>query len=159
MRAAAGGASFDGFTAKYVDGREPLPWREVLPKAGLRVVADTVRDPWIGVSTSTDTSGAIVLEVFPASMAARAGVQVGDRLLSVGGVPATSEDFWLEYRDRYATQAEGTPVELVLMRGADQLTLRGPLALLIRPIDRLEFDPAADARAVRLRQGLLRGSP
>ena len=159
VRAAAGGASFDGFAAKYVDGREPLPWSEVLPKAGLRVVADTVRDPWIGVSTSTDTSGAIVLEVFPASMAARAGVQVGDRLLSVGGVPATSEDFWLEYRDRYATQAEGTPVELVLMRGADQLTLRGPLALLIRPIDRLEFDPAADARAVRLRQGLLRGSP
>lgn len=159
VRAAAGGASFDAFAAKYVDGREPLPWAEVLPKAGLRMVADTARDPWIGVSTSADTSGAIVLEVVPGSLAARAGVQVGDRLLSVGGVPATGEDFWLEYRDRYAELPEGTPVALVLMRGEDRLTLQGPLALRLRPMDRLEFDPAADARAVRIRQGLIRGTP
>lgn len=159
VRSAAGGTSFDDFTAKYIDGREPLPWAEVLPKAGLRMVADTVREPWIGVSSSADTSGAIVLEVMPGSMADRAGVQVGDRLLSVGGVPATDDGFWVEYRGRYAEAAEGTPIELVLVRGEMQLTLQGPLALLTRPIERLEFDPAADARAVRLRQGLLRGTP
>lgn len=38
----AGGKSFDDFAARYVDGREPMPFDAVLPLAGLQMVRDTV---------------------------------------------------------------------------------------------------------------------
>ncbi|MGH7535002.1 MAG: hypothetical protein ACREMG_05395, partial [Gemmatimonadales bacterium] len=36
----AGGKSFTEFAAKYVDGREPFPWDQVLPLAGLHMAHD-----------------------------------------------------------------------------------------------------------------------
>jgi predicted metalloprotease with PDZ domain len=154
---AAGGKAFDDFNARYIDGREPFPWDEVLPKAGLRLVTDTLREPRIGVSTSTDSSGALVLEVVPGSMAERAGVQVGDRLISVGGIPATSDEFGFAFREAYADAAEGAAIAIVLERGAQRLTLTGALTLLAREIQLLEFDPGADGKAIRVRRGILLG--
>ena len=40
VSAAAGGKSFADFNAKYVDGREPYPWEQILPLAGLRRLRD-----------------------------------------------------------------------------------------------------------------------
>ncbi|HEX9165723.1 MAG TPA: PDZ domain-containing protein, partial [Gemmatimonadales bacterium] len=114
VRRAAGGKTFDDFNTRYIDGREPFPWGEVLPKAGLRLVTDTLHEARIGVSTSTDSSGALVLEVVPGSMAEKAGVRVGDRLISVGGIPATGEEFGLQFRLQYAEATEGAPIPIVL---------------------------------------------
>jgi predicted metalloprotease with PDZ domain len=154
---AAGGKAFDNFNARYIDGREPFPWEDVLPKAGLWLATDTLKEARIGVSTSADSSGALVLEVVPGSMAELAGVQVGDRLLSVGSIPATGEEFGFQFRMQYAEATEGIPIPIVLERGAARLTLPGRLTLLAREIQLLEFDPAADARAVGIRRGILLG--
>jgi predicted metalloprotease with PDZ domain len=154
VREAAGGLAFDTFNAKYIDGREPMPWDEVLPKAGLRLATDSIRDPRIGVSSSADSSGALVLEVVPGSMAAKAGVQVGDRLIAVGEIPTKDETFGFQYRIRYAETPAGTPIPIVVERGAERVTLQGSLTLVARAVQVLEFDPAAGEKAVRVRGGL-----
>jgi predicted metalloprotease with PDZ domain len=157
VRRAAGGKAFTEFAAKYIDDRGPFPWDEVLPKAGLRLVTDSIREPRIGVSTSTDSSGALVLEVVPGSMAERAGVKVGDRLVSVGEIQAADEAFGFQFRMRYAEEAEGTPMPIVLERAGQRLTLQGALTFVARGVQLLEFDPDATGKAVRIRRGILLG--
>ena len=157
VRRAAGGRPFGEFAAKYIDGREPFPWDTVLPLAGLRLVADSIREPRIGVSTSTDTTGTLVLEVVPGSMAEGAGVQVGDHLLRVGEIDASTDDFGALYRERYAATAEGTPIVVVVRRNNRELSLPGRFQLALRVEQRIEFAPGAGPRAARIRSGLLRG--
>lgn len=154
---AAGGRAFGEFAAKYIDGREPFPWDTVLPLAGLRLVTDSIREPRIGVSTSTDTTGTLVLEVVPGSMADGAGVLVGDHLLRVGEVDASSDDFGAQYRERYGATAEGTPIVVVVRRNNRELSLPGRFQLALRVEQRIEFAPEADPKAARIRSGLLRG--
>ena len=72
---AAGGKSFDDFNAKYIDGREPLPFATVLPLAGFRLKVDTIREPRLGVSSAPDSSGVRVADVQPGSPAEAAGYQ------------------------------------------------------------------------------------
>jgi predicted metalloprotease with PDZ domain len=158
VRRAAGGRSFDAFQARYIDGREPFPWDEVLPLAGLRLVTDSIREPRIGVSTSTDTSGTLVLEVVPGSMAEAAGVQVGDQLVRIGEVGASTDDFGARYRERYAGLAEGSPMEVVVRRANRELVLAGRFRLATRVEHRLEFVSGASPRAARIRAGILHGT-
>ncbi|MBS1240594.1 MAG: hypothetical protein H6R40_21 [Gemmatimonadetes bacterium] len=154
---AAGGRSFESFASKYIDGREPFPWDVVLPQAGLRMATDSIREPRIGVSTSTDSSGTLVLEVVPGSTADSAGVQVGDHLIRVGAVDASTEDFGAQYRERYAATGEGTPIPIVVRRDNRELTLTGRLQRILRVEQRIEFLAAATPKAARIRSGLLRG--
>jgi predicted metalloprotease with PDZ domain len=154
---AAGGRSFEEFASKYIDGREPFPWETVLPLAGLRMVTDSIREPRVGVSTSTDTSGTLVLEVVPGSMADGAGVQVGDHLLRVGEIDASTDDFGAQYRERYAATTEGTPIVVVVRRNNRELPLQGRFQLALRVEQRIEFAPDAAQKAARIRSGLLRG--
>src|SRR6185437_4325871 len=73
---AAGGKSFAEFNAKYVDGREPYPWAQVLPLAGLRVATDTIREARLGISASQDSTGGVVIrQVMPGGAAEEAGVK------------------------------------------------------------------------------------
>src|SRR5207344_548752 len=67
---AAGGKSFTDFAARYVDGREPYPWAQVLPLAGLKIVSDTIREARLGISAGQDSSGAVVVrQVLPGGAA------------------------------------------------------------------------------------------
>ena len=63
---ASGGKNFQEFYTKYIDGREPYPWDAMLPLAGLHVVADTVMQPRMGISSSADSAGIHVTQVAPA---------------------------------------------------------------------------------------------
>jgi predicted metalloprotease with PDZ domain len=157
VQQAAGGRSFTEFAAKYIDGRESFPWEEILPLAGLRLTADSIREPRIGVSSSTDSSGALVLEIVPGSMAERAGVRVGDRLISVGEVITSTDDFGASYRARYGTTPEGTMLPMVVERGDQRLTLQGPMTVVVRTVRQLQFLPDAGEKALRIRKGLLSG--
>src|SRR5688500_3783026 len=49
---AAGGKSFDDFNRQYIDGREPYPWATILPLAGMRLAADSILTPQLGVTTN-----------------------------------------------------------------------------------------------------------
>jgi predicted metalloprotease with PDZ domain len=152
---AADGKSFADFHERYVDGRERYPWREVLPLAGLRLAVDSSRVPWIGVSLGQDNEGVKIMETVPEGMAAQAGVLAGDYLLRVGEIDAGMP--MARYRERYAREPEGTPIEIVIRRGTETLTLQGGLQFSTRVSHTLGEAPAATPKAVRIRNGILQG--
>jgi predicted metalloprotease with PDZ domain len=154
---AAGGRSFADFNTRYVDGREPFPWAAVLPLAGLRLNVDTIREPWIGVSTNIDSGGVMVVNVERDGAAQVAGVQVGDYLLRLGDIAVTDPDFGTRYRARYA-RSEGQTVPLVVRRGGEERTLTLPVRNRLRTVETIVFDRNASPKALRIRNGILRGT-
>jgi predicted metalloprotease with PDZ domain len=153
---ASGGRSFAEFHRRYIDGRDPFPYGEVLPLAGLRMVTDTTRDPRLGIATAADSGGILVNGVTPGGPAEAAGVRAGDRLLAIGDLSVTSPDFGPEFRARFGKQ-EGAPLPIKVLRGADTVTLNGKVVLVERVQRRLEFVPGAPAKAVRVRNGIMKG--
>jgi predicted metalloprotease with PDZ domain len=155
---AAGGRSFTEFYEKYIDGREPFPWADILPRAGLRMANDTLREPRVGVATGQDSSGAIVVQmVQPGSVAEAAGVKVGDQLLALGDIDITNPNFGDAFRSRFG-KSEGDTLSIRVRRGADTLTLHGTVKLSERVESQLDVDPNASAKAVKVRSGIFRGT-
>jgi len=153
---AAGGRSFADFNSRYIDGREPLPFGQILPLAGMSMTADTVRDPRLGISTNADSGGIVVNGVIPGGAAELAGVRTGDRLLAIGDISVTENDFGPAFRARFGQQ-EGAPLPIKVLRGTDTLTLNGKVMLAARVEHRIELDAAASVKAVRVRNGILKG--
>ena len=155
---AAGGRSFADFNTRYVDGREPFPWSSVLPLAGLRINVDSIREPWIGVSTNVDSAGVMVMEVERGGAAETAGVQVGDYLVRIGDIPVSDPDFGARYRARYA-RSEGQTVPVVVRRRGDEQSLTLPVRSRLRTVETIQLDRSASPKAMRIRSGILTGSP
>ncbi len=153
---AAKGTNFKDFESKYVDGREPYPWGEWLAKAGWRIHSDTLKQPRLGVSMQADSAGLLVVLVEPGSMAALAGVKPGDVITSLGGAPVSGPalDAW---RQKYANQ-EGAPVTIGIVRDGRPATLNAAIKLATLIARRLEGDPAATEKALRIRDGILHGT-
>jgi hypothetical protein len=84
-------------------------------------------------------------------------VQPGDRLLALGDVSVTDPNFGPAFRSRYGKQ-EGAPLPIRVRRGADTLSLSGKVRLATQVELRLEANPRASAKAVRIRNGILKGS-
>jgi len=146
----------EDFERRYVDGRESYPWQAILKTAGMRLVPDST--PRIGVTTAADSTGAIrVVRVDSGTAAASAGVAVGDAMVSVGDIPVVDPDFGAKFRLRYAGRPTGSPLTMVVKRGGGTLTLRGVLAYATTT-PRIMKDAAAAPRAVRVRNGILRGT-
>jgi predicted metalloprotease with PDZ domain len=155
---AAGGRSFTEFNARYIDGRDPFPWSDVLPRAGLRQVSDTVREPRVGIASGQDSTGAIVVqEVQPGGVAQEAGVKPGDRLIALGDVAIMDPDFGTAFRARFGKN-EGDSLPIRVLRGADTLTLHGTVRLVARVETRLAADPNASEKAKRVRNGIFAGT-
>jgi len=153
---AANGRSFDDFSRKYVDGREPYPWDAALRTIGLRIERDSA--PRIGVSTAPDAEGDVrVMEVSPGSAAAAAGIRVGDVMVRVGNVAVDEPNFGAKFRTQYLGKPTGSALPLTVKRGSETLTLRSKL-MYGPTAPRITEDPAASPRAVRLRNGILRGT-
>ncbi|HEY2027412.1 MAG TPA: PDZ domain-containing protein [Gemmatimonadaceae bacterium] len=154
-RRAANGRSFDDFYRRYVDGREPYPWPEALRTIGLRIERDSA--PRLGLSTGPDAANGVrVIEVAPGGAAATAGVLPNDVLLKVGDIDVRDAEFGAKFRQAYAGKASGTALPIVVQRGGSTLTLRGVL-VYAAAAPRITEDPTAPPRAVRLRNGILRG--
>ena len=153
---AAGGRSFTDFNERYVDGREPFPWSTVLPLAGLRLNVDSIREPWIGVSTNVDSAGVKVMDVERDGAAQAAGVQVGDYLVRIGDIAVSDPDFGARYRARYA-RSDGQTVPLVVRRGGEERTLTLPVKSRVRTVETIQIDRNASPKALKVRAGILRG--
>ena len=148
---------FSDFARRYVDGREPLPFDAVLPLAGLRLVIDSIREPRLGIATVLDSGEARVTEVSAGGAAAAGGIQVGDRLVSLGGVRVGDDGSFDAFRARYAgTTLDALPA--VVRRGAELRTIQFPVRLFSRPSVRILVVPDAPARAVRIRHGIWSGT-
>ena len=155
--AAAAGRSFDDFYRRYIDGREPYPWVQVLPLAGIRLDADTVREPRLGVEADQDADGIRIVTVVPGGSAARGGIRQGDYLLAIGGVEIQDPEFTAKFRARFG-QAGVTTIPVRIRRGTRTLTVSVPAEFSERTSTRMVADPAAGPKAARIRAGLLHGT-
>jgi predicted metalloprotease with PDZ domain len=154
VSAAAGGRSFANFESRYVDGRAEFPWDSVLALAGMKV--NQPRVPRLGVLTREDSAGVLVANVQAGGSAAAAGVEPGDYLVSVGDVPITDQDFGTRLRTRYGASVEGAPLPIVVRRNGASVTLSARLQFGAGEVT-IEPDPAAGAKALRIRNGILHG--
>lgn len=151
----AGMPDVDGFYQRYVNGRDPFPYEQILPKAGIAVERRTTTSPFLGVQTGQPAN--VIAGIVAGGAAEGAGVQAGDTLVSVGDVHVSADqDFGPEFRDRYRGQA-GQPLRIVVRRN-------GPLLLDATVRERgtstvqLSRAAAPDARAARLWRGLATGT-
>jgi predicted metalloprotease with PDZ domain len=128
----------------------------VLPLAALRYESDTIREPRLGISTSTDSTGVSVTQLSSTGAAAVAGARVGDRLVSIGDVAISRDDSFETFRTRYAGTTL-TTLPLVIRRGGETITLQLPVRLSTRVQTRVLPIANAQEKAVRIRQSILRG--
>ena len=114
----------EGFYRRYINGREPLPYEAVLPKAGIAVARQTTSVPFLGVTAPLSDQGRWVVQlVEPGSAAEAAGILPGDVLLKIGDIePRTDEDWSVAFRRRYQGQA-GAPLILSVERAGRALAL------------------------------------
>ena len=155
---AANGRSFADFYARYVDGRDPFPWDSVLPLAGMRIGGDEQREPRLGITTIQDSSGIHVTQPLWPSPPLPRGLASGDLLVSVAGI-RVSDPLWLQkFRSRYARAVEGTEVPVRIKRNGRDQTVRVRLGFVTRLDPRIVPDPRAEGKALRIREGLLRGT-
>lgn len=82
---------------------------------------------WLGVtvSESKDGSEPVVADVYPESPAVRAGLQVGDRLVTINGRPV---ERYQQLLRRIAIQGPGVVIRLGVRRGSQQLDVSALLA-------------------------------
>ncbi len=155
---AAGGRSFTEFNERYVDGREPFPWDSLLPKAGLRLVTDTVYLPRIGINTAPDSSGGIrVVAVAPGTSGADAGLRAGDVLMGISAIEVNSPDAFQQFRDQYGSR-EGADITYRIVRDGQPMSLPAKVRLASNITQRIEVVADAPAKAVRVRHGMFTGT-
>jgi predicted metalloprotease with PDZ domain len=146
----------DDFYARYINGREPLPYHEILPRAAIAVDVRETRAPWVGLGADEARGGGIVVrEVVPGSTAAAAGLMPGDILLRLGDVLTTSPQlFGAQYRSRYR-DAEGQPIDIVFRRHGRQETVRLPVQVRVGRTYRLRVDERAGHQARDVLEGIV----
>ena len=144
----------DDFYRRWVQGREPLPYADVLPGGGIAVEQEETRIPMVGVTSERDENGgALVAAVAPGSLAESVGLEPGDVLLRVGDV-ATSGPMWpLTFRVRYAGAA-GRQVAVVFQRAGEVLTRTGAIRVRTVRTVQLKPDPAATPAARAILAGI-----
>ncbi len=154
VQKAAGGQSFAEFYAKYIDGREPYPWNDLLPKAGMKPVWE--RAARMGISSLQSPAGVVVTALETNGAAEQAGVKVGDILVQVGDIPVEDQNFGARFRLRYGNAPEGSPLPIVVTRAGQKVTLNGKV-LFANSGMRIEADPSASPKAKRILSGILSG--
>jgi C-terminal processing protease CtpA/Prc len=122
------------------------------------LVTDSIREPRLGVSIQQDAGGVRVTAVTPGSMAERAGVRPGDYLLNVGGTKVIDVGLGIPFRRQFSKAAQGSPVQIVVRRGTETVTLDGALQFELRTTSHVEADASATGKAARIREGILTGS-
>ncbi len=158
VSSAAGGASFEEFNARYIDGREPFPYATDFALAGITFVVDSNRIPRLGIQSRGDSTPEVVVGMSPGGAFAAAGGLVGDELVRVGDVEVAGGDWAPKFRTKYGASAEGTVVPVVVRRGGQPVTLPMALRFVTVRSYRLVPDPNASPAAVQVRQGIMRGT-
>jgi predicted metalloprotease with PDZ domain len=154
----AGMPELDTFYQKYINGREPLPYDEVLPRAGFAVERRSVTSPVFGVSQTPTAAGMEIAAVDPTSAAAAAGVRPGDVLMRVGDVTVTVDADWgAEFRRRYQGRA-GQPLTIVVRRDGRAITLTGEVRERTRTTIAISRAASLTPKQARVWRGIATGN-
>ena len=149
------GGSFADFFENYVARAEPLPYAEILGKAGLLLKQDEVTRAELGFATERDTAGKLMVRaVTPGSAAEHAGLRAGDEIAAWNGesVPRRVEG-WLRNR------RPGDLLRLRVRRDEESAEISFGLAGRKETVFVLAEDPEASRNARAIREGLLHGTP
>jgi predicted metalloprotease with PDZ domain len=147
------GGSFKEFFEKYVAGTDPFPYPQVLALAGLSIRTVEHRMPSLGFTVTREANGSFVVgAVDPEGLAAEAGLQAGDNLLSWNGgeVPRRPER-WVQ------EQRPGDSLKLRVRRDDRELSVEFRLGEIKESIYQIVEDSHADEKARHIREGMLRG--
>jgi predicted metalloprotease with PDZ domain len=157
VAAAAGGRAFTEFESRYIDGREPLPYDQVLALAGLRLSADTLREPMLGVAAGPDSTGIRITALQPGGAALEAGLKVGDIMLALGDLELNDPNFGPAYRERFRNAKSGDELPIRIRRGGQTLTVTSKIRLAEQVVAKIEPIPDAPEKAARIRQAIISG--
>jgi predicted metalloprotease with PDZ domain len=148
------GGSFAEFFSRYVAGPGPLPYKDVLARAGLDLRTVERRRAALGFTVEKDAGGsAIVRSVDANGFAAQAGLRVDDVILAWNGadIPRRLERWTSE-------QKTGATLHLRVRREGKELELDVRLGEMVdMRYDVVEVSHAS-ADALRIREGLLHGT-
>jgi predicted metalloprotease with PDZ domain len=149
----------DGFYQRYINGRDPLPYDSVFPKAGISVAKAVTSVPFLGVVAPPADDGSVVVQlVEPGSAAALAGVIPGDELLKIGEVDAQAPEDWSQaFRRRYQGQAGG-PLTITVRRGKQTIALPTKVQERTSTAFSLSRTATPTAKQARVWQGLAGGA-
>jgi predicted metalloprotease with PDZ domain len=148
------GTDMSDFFKRYVRGVEPPPYEEAFAQVGLRLLREPQHPVSVGVTADeSDTTNFKIARVRPNSPAADAGWDAGDKLLSLGGIRVTPENF-LKLVDKYKP---GDRVNAPVQRGTKVIQttiIMGQPQLMTY---RIEEMPNASAEAKASRAAWLNG--
>jgi len=150
------GTDMNEFFARYVRGTELLPYDKAFQAVGLRLVKSPASLPYTGgIVIDQPNRQALRIDALRIdSPAERGGVQQGDVLVSIGGMPVTRENW------RYVLNGfkQGDRVPITVQRFRKNLDLTIQLETPEVYNYRIEEEPDASAQERALRQAWLGGN-
>jgi len=151
----AGMPDINGFYQRYINGRDSLPYEQILPKAGIAVQRTSQTSLVLGVSFGGATN--VLGGVMDGGPAQQAGLQAGDTIVSVGDITVKPDEDWgPTFRSRYAGKTG--PVPVVLRRDGKEMTVN--VTPTQRTLTRLELSRMTNPtpKAAKVWQGIATGT-
>ena len=148
------GASLEDFFAKYVSGAEPLPYIDLLARAGLELQQREMSHAVMGFTVERDPNGPWTVRAVDADgPAAKSGLLVGDEIVrwNNGEAPRRPEH-WL------SQQKPGETLHLRVRRDDKEQNIGLRLGEQREKFYQVAESANAGDRARRIREGVLRGS-
>lgn len=149
----------DTFYQRYINGRDPLPYDAILPKAGISVAKTITGVPFLGVvAPPLDDGKSVVQLIEPGSAAQVAGVAPGDELVKVGEVDIRGALDWsAAFRRRYQGQA-GAPLIITVKRNNQTVALPTKVQERTSTAFSLSRNPTPTEKQTKIWQGLATGT-
>ena len=148
------GVPMGDFFAKYVAGAEPLPYTELLGRAGLELQQREIIHAVMGFTVERDPNGPWTVRAVDADgPAAKSGLLVGDEILRWNnGEPPRRLEHWLRQ------QKPGDTLHLRVRRDDKEQNIDIRLGEQRETFYQVAEGANAGDRARRIREGILRGS-
>lgn len=93
------GIDLTDFFQRYIHGKEDLPFNEYLEPFGLKLVADTPPEPFLGIKVTSENQQESIKFVEVDSPAQIAGIDAGDVLLAIDGIKVTANQLSERLKD------------------------------------------------------------
>lgn len=147
------GRDYGGFFRRFVAGTDVPPYDEIFGYAGYRVEKTPNRFPFLGVGFNPSDQGLVATSLAPDGEAARAGVAIGDVVLTIDGTPvrATGPAFNELLRNKI-----GETVKLTIRRSGQEKVIDSKVGVVELSNYRLVEIPNPTPDQLRLREGWLK---